>query len=66
MKRWRAYGLVGASTYIGIVEAKTKEEAIEKAFDCADVSVCHQCARTLSDPEVTGVEVEEVLDGEED
>lgn len=65
-KRWRAYGSVGASTYIGVVEADTKEEAIEKAFDQADVGVCHQCSHSISDPEVTEVEVEEVPDGEED
>lgn len=50
--KWTVTGAVSASTYVGEFEAKTGEEAIEKAWRRADVSVCHQCARGISDPEV--------------
>lgn len=65
-KRWRAWGSVAAGTYIGVVKAATEEEAKEKAFSAAHVSVCHQCSHSISDPEVIEVEVEEIPDGEED
>jgi hypothetical protein len=66
IKRWRAYGTVVAGTYIGVVKAETEEEAVQKAYDIAWVSVCHQCSQHISDPEVTEVTVEEISDYEED
>lgn len=59
-KRWRVHGTVVASTYLGEVEAETKEEAEQKAHGRAHVSVCHQCAEHISDPEVESVEAVEV------
>jgi hypothetical protein len=52
MKKWRVGGGVSASTYVGEFEAATWQEAIEKAYKVAGVSVCHECAEHISDPEI--------------
>lgn len=68
MPRYRCVGVVTGSKYLGVVEAATEEEAIEKAFDELDegVSLCHQCADQCETAEVTQVHVEEIGDDEED
>jgi hypothetical protein len=50
--KYQVGGGVHASTYVGVVEANTPEEAIDRAYETASVSVCHQCATSISDPEV--------------
>lgn len=57
---WDCYGRVVAGKYLGQVEADTAEEAKEKALllDACFVSVCHQCAREVEDPEIDEVSVE--------
>ena len=62
MPKYNAYGTVVGSTYIGEFEAKNEKEAIEKAQRAAGVSLCHECARDISDPEVTEINVELVED----
>jgi len=61
MPKYRVYGKVVGTKYIGTFEAATKEEAEQKAWDDdgAWVSVCHQCARDVEDPEIVSMEVEE-------
>ena len=56
-KKWHATGAVAGSTYIGVVEADTEEEAIAKAWDLADVILCHKCSQHISDPEVEDITV---------
>lgn len=51
-RKWRVGGGVVASTYIGEVEAHTWQEAIEAGYDEADLSLCHECSRKISDPEI--------------
>ncbi len=58
MPKFRCYGRVVGSTYLGEVEAATEEEAMEKALNDAWVSLCHQCSREIEDPEVDSVTVE--------
>jgi hypothetical protein len=60
MARYRVYGTVTASKYLGEVEASSEEEAEKKAWamDVASVSVCHQCSRDVSDPEISEITVE--------
>ncbi len=60
MPKYRCYGTVTAGKYLGEVEAENEEEAKEKAFDLdtMSVSVCHQCAREVSDPQISEVDVE--------
>lgn len=60
--KWRVSGTVVAGTYVGEVEAETEEEAIQKGWDLVDVSVCHQCAKVISDPEVEDIQVTQVED----
>ena len=62
MPKYSLYGKVFASKYLGEVEAETKEEAIEKGYelDSCFVSVCHQCAKEIEDPEIDEIEAEEI------
>ncbi|MEK3838670.1 hypothetical protein [Paenibacillus sp. FSL R7-0128] len=62
MPKFRIYGRVVATKYIGEFEADTKEQAERMAWDSdeAYVSVCHQCSKEVEDPEIRELEVEEV------
>lgn len=66
MPKYRVYGSVVATKYIGEFEAGTKEEAERMAWDSEEcwVSVCHQCSSDVSDPEIEEIIVEEVDTGE--
>ena len=60
MAKYRIYGTVTASTFLGEVEANSKEEAEQKAceeLDC-NVSLCWKCSREINDPEITEVVAE--------
>lgn len=54
MSRYSVVGHVSASKWLGYFEANSPEEAVEMALDSQDahVSVCHQCADEISDPEI--------------
>lgn len=54
MPRYRVYGTVTASKYLGEFEADSEDEAVEAALNSAEahVSLCHQCADEMDDPEV--------------
>jgi len=56
---YHVYGTVVASKYLGTVEADSEEEAKEKGQELPAmyVSVCHQCAREVEDPEISDVTV---------
>ena len=56
MKKWDIIGSVVASKFLGTVEAETWEEAIEKGWKLADVSVCHECSSEVSDPSIDDIE----------
>ena len=64
MPRYSVTGAVHASTYIGEYDANTPEEAIERAYRDAGVSLCHECARDVSDPEVCELTAEDVETGD--
>jgi len=64
MKKWRVGGGVAASTYVGEFEAATWQEAIDKAYKVAGVSVCHECAEHISDPEIDHLWAEDVETGD--
>ena len=60
MKTFSVYGKVVGTKYLGEVIAKNKKEAIKKAdLREAWVSVCHQCSKEISDPEIVEIIVEE-------
>lgn len=48
--------------FLGTVEADSQKEAIEKGWklDTCFVSVCHQCAEHISDPEIDSIEAEKL------
>ena len=48
-------GTVMAGTFIGEIEADSAEHAVKKAWAQAHVSVCHQCADNVSDPDVVAI-----------
>jgi hypothetical protein len=50
--KYKVGGSVHASTFIGEFEADSPEAAFEQAYKAAYVSVCHQCADAIQDPEV--------------
>ena len=58
MPRFRCYGKVCGTKYLGEFEAATREEAKELAYEseAADISFCHNC----EDTEVVEVFVEKV------
>lgn len=62
MKKYRIYAQVVGSKYLGEVEADSKEEAIEKAFDLdtCSVSICHQCSREIDDAQIGEIDAEEI------
>lgn len=62
MPKFRVYGKVVATKYIGEFEAETKEQAEEMAWKSEEtyISLCHQCTSEAEDPEIHELEVEEV------
>jgi hypothetical protein len=57
--KYKVGGAVRASTYIGEVEADSPAQAFEEAYKKAHVSVCHQCAADIQDPEVADLWAED-------
>jgi len=66
MAKWRAYGKVIGSKYLGTIEANTSKEAIAKAESMAHVSVCHQCSDEIDSAEIDDIEVEPAEDGDDE
>lgn len=60
MKKWRVYGKIVASKYLGEFEAETKEEAERLALesDAAMVCFCHACAKEARDAEIASADAE--------
>jgi ribose 5-phosphate isomerase len=65
-RRWRAWGTVQGTKYIGIVAGQTEAQAIDAALnhENREVSLCHQCSSECEDPEINRVGVEELSAGE--
>ena len=61
MKKYRLYAQVTGSKYLGVVEAESEEEAIEKGFelDEAVICLCHACATQCEDPSTSEITTEE-------
>lgn len=64
MPRYSVSGAVVGSTWIGEYDANDAWQAIEFARNDADVSLCHECARSVSDPEVCELTAEDVETGD--
>jgi len=64
MPTYLVSGAVAASTFVGKYEASCHEEAIELARKDAGISLCHECSRQVSDPEVEWLSAEDDDTGE--
>lgn len=64
MALWNVSGTVVGSTYVGEFEAETAAAALRQAWKKADITLCHECAREVSDPEVAELVAENVETGE--
>ena len=62
MPRWRVYGKVVGSKYLGEVEAETQKEAEEKGLNLNSVfvSLCHRCSEQCEDPEIHEVSTDRI------
>lgn len=58
--KYRCYGSIRASKYLGEFEANSEKEARELAEKSDEfyVSMCHQCASECEDPEIIEIHVE--------
>lgn len=66
MKKWNIYARVIGSKYLGAVEAKTKEEALDKADkefrEDMWVNLCYQCSDEIDDAQIDDIIAEEYED----
>ncbi len=62
MPWYRVYGKVTGSKYLGVFEAASQEEALEKAYASAGghVGFCHQCSAQCEGAEVEPNSAEEI------
>jgi hypothetical protein len=62
MPKYIAYAVYTASQYLGEIEADTKEEAEEKAYEHEELGVilCHQCSDKLCVGEQDRVDLEKI------
>ena len=64
MSKYRVYAITMASKYVGDVEADSKEDAENKAWNMEDAyfpSLCHQCASKMDfECEIYEMQVEEI------
>ena len=67
-KTYSVTAAVVGSKWVGDYEAETGEEAIQKAYEHAHVSLCHECASECEDPSIEHMTAEcgdEVVTDEE-
>jgi hypothetical protein len=58
--KWNCYGLVSGSKFLGTVEADSKHEAEQKAWEELDIyiGICHHCAKQIDGAEITDLDIE--------
>ncbi len=61
MAKYRIYGFIAASKCFDVIEADSKEEAIDKAWDEYDttISLCHHCSHEIDAEEIYKFDAEE-------
>ena len=61
--KYSVYALYTVSKYVGEVEAGSKEEAEEKAYEHLSeemyASICHQCAQEITLGDIDSLDIEE-------
>lgn len=60
MPRYRAYGSVVGTKYLGEFEAESEEEAEDLARKDARVYLCHHCNKQCECPEIQDITIEPV------
>lgn len=60
MPRFRVYGIVSGTKFLGEVEANDAEAAKEQLADEAWVNICHHCSHEIDDPQIVELQAEEV------
>ena len=60
MAKFRVYGIVSGTKYLGEFDAKDKEAAIKMAEPDAQICLCHQCSDEAEDAEIHEIIAEEV------
>jgi len=60
MAKYRLYARVVCSKYLGVVDADTTVEAIQKAYDLEETNIdlCHHCSSECEDPFVDDITAE--------
>lgn len=67
MAKWRGYGRIIGSQYLGVVEAPTKEKAEERLIiENGATGFCYHCSRLCEDAEIELVDIERLPDGYEE
>ena len=57
--KFRAYAIFSAAKHLGVVEAKDKDEAKEKAWELDTyASLCHQCADEIELGDAYEIQIE--------
>jgi hypothetical protein len=64
MKKFRVWGKVVGTKYLGVHEAQTAEAAEEMAIegDQGYIRLCHRCSDQCEDPEIVEATAEEIPD----
>jgi hypothetical protein len=60
IKKYRVYGKVVGSIYLGEFKAENTEEAEMLAIENSDISFCHQCSSHCEDAQIEDIYIEEV------
>jgi hypothetical protein len=62
MAKYEIYGIMSATKFLGIVEAESEEEAINKSYDelnYNDPKLCNECTKEI---ELSGIYKEEAFE----
>lgn len=60
LKKFKVFGSIVGSKYLGVYEVENAEEAIEKALDKAKALLCPQCSFDFDDLQISEAIAEEV------
>lgn len=64
MALWNVSGTVVGGTFVGEFKAETAAAALKQAWKKVGITLCHECSREMSDPEVTELCAENPATGE--
>jgi len=61
-KKFRVYGIVSGSKFLGVFEAETEQEAKDLGAESENthISLCHQCSNECDDAQIHEYQADEV------